>query len=258
MGALISTLDLNPAAPTNTEHELLNAAANFGVLSGGNQPRATLPGEHKQEHATPRVLRSGIAQQFPVHVSDGDVVSQEANIDLVELHRTVLEDSVIGPISVAKSWLFSRNNPVAVGMPCLYGGPACPQHNTPATLTNSASGARSLPNASLSWRFQVVANPATALLTSSAVCYAARTRLSERQVNTATAASTAHKLRKTIVIAVPCVGRLCKSTSNDRSLRNQENSLFFRRTSGSDPEPPAVTVRYRAMHQVATGALAHR
>jgi hypothetical protein len=131
---------------------LFNCAIDFRVLSDGNQPRATLPGEHKQEHPPPWVLCSGIAQQLPVHVSDGDVAAQEANINLVELRRTVLEDSVIRPISFGDFWRMS------------------------------------LPKASISWRFQLVANPATALRTWSASFGAAGTRLSSRHVKTATAA----------------------------------------------------------------------
>jgi hypothetical protein len=108
---------------------LFNCAIDFRVLSDGNQPRATLSAEHKQEHPPPWVLCSGIAQQLPVHVSDGDVVAQEANINLVELRRTVLEDSVIRPISFGDFWRICRNNAVGVGMLRLYGLPACP-HDT--------------------------------------------------------------------------------------------------------------------------------
>jgi hypothetical protein len=58
---------------------------------------------------------------------DSDFLPQEANIDLVELQRAVLEDSVISAILFAESWRVGRNHPVAVGMLRLYGLPACPQ-----------------------------------------------------------------------------------------------------------------------------------
>jgi hypothetical protein len=84
-------------------HALFNGAFDFRVLSGRNQPPDILPGEHKYEHTVPWFLRSGIAQQLPVHVRDGDFLPQEANIDLVELQRAVLEDSVRTAILLPES-----------------------------------------------------------------------------------------------------------------------------------------------------------
>ena len=75
----------------------------------------------------PWVLRSSIGQQFPVHAGDGDFLAQQTNIDLVELQRAVLEDSVITVILFAESWRIRRNHAVAVGMLSLDGLPACPQ-----------------------------------------------------------------------------------------------------------------------------------
>jgi hypothetical protein len=118
---------------------LFNGAVDFRVLSGGNQPPDILPGEYKDEQTAPWVLRSGIAQELPVHANDGDFVAQEANIELVELQRAVLEDSVITAVLFAEPWRISRNHAVDVGMLRLYGLSARPFASLRAASTQLAS-----------------------------------------------------------------------------------------------------------------------
>jgi hypothetical protein len=61
----------------------------------------------------------------------------------------------------------------------------------------------SLPKASISWRFQVVAIPATTLRTSCASFCAARTQLANKELHTATPASTVGSLRIAVVMVFP-------------------------------------------------------
>jgi hypothetical protein len=51
---------------------LFDGAVDFRVSSGGNQPSAILASEYKYEHTAPWVLRSVIAQQLPIYVSNRD------------------------------------------------------------------------------------------------------------------------------------------------------------------------------------------
>jgi hypothetical protein len=98
--------------PRSATPRLFDDAFDFRVLSGSNQPPHILPGEHKYEHTAPWFLRSGIAQQFPVHMRDGDFLPQEANIDLVELQcgampnfRLVGATTLMSPIYVGPALL---------------------------------------------------------------------------------------------------------------------------------------------------------
>ena len=123
----ITNIRKMPCIPVEYWTPLSDGATDFGVLSGRNQPPGIPTSEHKQEHTTTWVLRSGIAEELPAHVSDGNVLSQEAHIDLLESYRAVLEDSVIRLVPCTESWRIGRNYPVGVGMLRLYGLPAYPQ-----------------------------------------------------------------------------------------------------------------------------------
>ena len=70
-----------------TSRNSFDRAIDLRVLSGGDQPRAILPGEHERDQAMPWIGRAGVTEQFPAHMRHSLIPSQEAHVNLSEPHR---------------------------------------------------------------------------------------------------------------------------------------------------------------------------